>query len=106
MAVADSIAMNYYLTMPRAENPLRREVEGYISTIQKNLKEGFYSPETAQCIADANLRYVYSCAIIPMNDTDNKVLREFRNEVKKIALDGITCDELHRIVEGIEKKIY
>jgi hypothetical protein len=106
MALAETIAMNNYLTMFRVKNPLETEAENYLSIIQHNLKTGFYSPKVTECIADVNLPYAYSCSVLVMNTSDNKALKEFRDDVRKIALNGITCEELYSIVDGIEKKIY
>jgi len=98
--------MNNYLSGFRVKNPLETEVETYLTVIENNLNKGQYSPDLTRCIADANLVYIYSSGIIPMNSPDNKVIREFRDNVKKIALNGITCEEIYSIVDSLEKRIY
>jgi hypothetical protein len=107
MALAESVAINrYVMILTETKNPLQSEVEGYLSAIEQNLKQGRYNPEVSGCIADANLRYAYVSGIIPMNRADNAELLRFRDDLRKIVLEGTTCEEIHSIVDGIEQKVY
>jgi len=108
MALAESIAMTNFLNGLRVspQNPLEAEVEHYLSMIQTNLQEGHYSPQVSECIEYANLRYAYMSTILPMGTPKNNLLKNFRDDVRKLALNGISCEEIYSIVDGIEQKVY